>query len=188
MNLDKSEIKIALAQDWGKRIEQMQDEAKAESLRLEGAKGALKQAVKSFDSVRQFYQEQIDAETLSADTAKEIMQAINRCSGVCVSLQDYSEAGKNAKLAQSAAFDLVIGMFEKDFNAERVKLQSIATSIESGEIQPDSGGNVRPINPAAVDLAARRAVARARYALQEQFETEKPKRRNRKKSASAAGG
>lgn len=173
MNVSKSELKMQMAQDLGKKFEERETALMAEAHRLEGAQGALKQAAEKFESVKAFYQKEVDEGKFEEKDLEIVMRAIDRCRGVVLSLADVAQAQKLMKQGEAQESKRSLDLIEKMYQDERDRLAFVLKGIEDGTITKEEVGRAidgsttlrvvdgRPTNDAATDLASRRAAARA---------------------------
>lgn len=159
MNLSKSEMKMAVAQDIGKQFAEREDALSAEVRKLEGAQAGLKQASDKLESVKAFYQKEVNDGGFEEANLEMVMKAIDRCKGVLFNLAELAQAQKLVKQGEAQEAKKSMDLIEKIFTDEKLRVESVLKAIEDGEV-PDAG-EVRPVNSAAADLAARRAAARA---------------------------
>lgn len=174
MNVQKSELKMALVKDIGKTLEDRETAHMAEVHRLEGATSALKQGAENLDSVKAFYQKEVEEEKFEEKDLEVVMKAIDRCRGILISLSDVAKAQKLVKQGEAQEAKKMSDLIEKLYHDERAKLAAVLKGIDDGTITSENVGRAvdgsptirvvdggRPTNDTSADLAARRASARA---------------------------
>lgn len=161
MNLNKSQIKMALAQSWGLRLEEMRLGAEQEALRLNGAKQALSKASRNFDSIKAQYKDQLDKEEISQELYDESLKAVERCVDSLFSFRGATEASEIAYNGKVEAFKAALEFLEKEYSSEQQRLQAVLDAIEKeGSEGADESGGVRPKDKAAEDLQKRKRAPR----------------------------
>lgn len=164
MNVNKSEVKMAVAQDIGRQFEAREDGLKSEVHRLEGAAGALKQGAEKLDGIKDFYRKEAEEERFEEVNLEIVMRVIDRCRGVLINLSDTATAQKLVKVGEAQEAKRALDTIEKVYQDERARLSAVLAAIEGGELTQSEAAEGRPQNDAAADLAARRAAARAEKA------------------------
>lgn len=173
MNLQKSEMRMVMAQEMGKTFEARETVLNAEVHRFEGAIGALKQCYDKMDSVKAFYQRETDDAKFEEKDLEMVFRVIDRCKGVAESLADTAGAQKLMRQGEALEAKRSLDLVEKMFKDEHAKMTNVLASIEDGTLtdkdvstNPDGSLSLRtvggkPMGSAAADLDARRAEARA---------------------------
>lgn len=178
MNIAKAALKIELAQSMASKIEALEDGAKRDAFRLEGAADALKQAADALEAHRAYYQQLTDNGEIEGTACTVAMQVITRCVGGLQNLGDKTQLARQLKQGQLHGIRQSIDMLEKDFNEQRKRLEAVAAGIEH-DGRPDE---------AAQDIARRRQEAQAAKAEPEgkPKRKAKPRRKAAKKAAKKA--
>jgi len=173
MNLQKSEMRMVMAQEMGKTFEARETALNAEVHRFEGAIGALKQCYEKMDSVKAFYQREVDDTKFDEKDLELVFRVIDRCKGVAESLADTAGAQKLMRQGEALEAKRSLDLVEKMFQDEHAKMTNVLANIEDGTLtdkdvstNPDGSLSLRtvggkPMSSAAADLDARRAEARA---------------------------
>jgi len=188
MNVQKSEMKMMLAQDIGKQFEEREKGLWSEAHRLEGANGALKQGAEKLESLKVFYNKEVDEDRLEEKDLAGILRAIDRCQGVLINLAELAHAQKLVKQGEAQGAKTALDMIEKIYEDERTKIGNVLQAVEEGKITPEEVGRAvdgsttlrvvdgRPaMNDAAADIQARREEARLAREKSEQAKTEPSK-------------
>jgi hypothetical protein len=146
VNVDKAVLKMQLAQSWGKKIEDLEEKAKADVHRLEGTVGSLRQAAAALEQHRHYYQTATDEGTIDGPTCSTAMDVITRCVGGIQNLSDKAQL----KQGELQGIRRGLGILEQDYQAERQRLQAISDMAEY---------TGRPDTTAAQDIQRRKAEA-----------------------------
>ena len=181
MNLDKSEFKIDLARNWGRRFEEMETGTKTLVLRLEGNIDGLQKAAVALNESRNYYQQQVDDGQLTFEECKLAMKVIDRCIGSLDNLAEGAKVTRFMRQGELSGFKKVLDFLEKTHKEEVGRVKAVAAMVESGEVDPRGGlrvvdGEARKVVSAADDIAQRRAEAKAEKESSEP-PPKKPKRK-----------
>lgn len=149
MNIEKAELKMLLAQQFARDLEELETGTKRDVHRLEGTLSALKQAATALDGHRAYYQEQTDNDELTGPECTLAMRVISRCVGGLQNLQDKSQLALTLKQGELQGMRRSIDALEKTFTAEAAKVRAVADMIER-DGRPDG---------AAADIQRRREAA-----------------------------
>lgn len=171
MNLAKAALKLEVAQSMAAKLEAIEEAAARDAQRLDGGAEALRQAAGALDSHRAYYQDAVDSGDLTGPECTLAMQVITKCVGGLQSLLDKTTLAKQLKAGQLHGIRQSIDLLEKDFQAERKRLEAVVAGMEH-DGRPDQ---------AAQDIAQRRQQAQAEQA--DQPEAPKRKAKSRKKAA-----
>lgn len=173
MNVEKSELKMAMMQDLGKKFEARETMLTSEVYRFEGAITALKQAVEKIGALKGFYEKEVEEDKFEEKDLEVVARAVARCAGVVTSLIDLAQAQKLVKQGEAREAKSTLDVIEKAFNEEKARIANALKALEEGtiaeeEVVRSADGaptlrvvDGRPVSDAAADLAARRAAARA---------------------------
>lgn len=167
MNLDKSEFKMQLARNWGKKFEDFEENAKIIIYRLEGSAASLKKAAQALDESRSFYQKQVDDEIITMAECKLAMRVIDRCIGSLDNLAETDKINRLVKQGELLGYKKTLDFMEKEHTEEKKRVEGVLRAIESGE--PDLRLVGKDTKSASDDIAKRRAEAKV------EKEEQKPK-------------
>lgn len=157
MNINKAEMKMALAQSWGKRLQEMETDVRRDVARLDGGVEALKKTADALNkSHREYYQKQVEGGQISMAECELCMKVIDRAIGSLQSLLDTATTNHLIKRGELIATQRMADYIEKQYHATRQGLEHAAAALERGEI--DVRG--RPQIDAAADIANRREQAK----------------------------
>ena len=151
MNLQKAALKMELAQAWGKRLQDVEDAAKRDLVRLDGMADAFKQSASALDSHRSYYQALVDADELTGDQCKFAMDVITRCVGGLQNLLDKATLLRQMKQGEVAGISRSIDVLGREYETERKRVEAIGDLVEH-DARPDG---------AAADIQQRREEAKA---------------------------
>ena len=130
MNVDKALLKMQLAQLWGKKIEGIEDTAKADVHRLEGSAASLKQAAAALEAHRAYYQTATDEGEIDGPTCSTAMGVITRCVGGLQNLADRAQLALSLKQGELQGIRRGLGILEQDYQAESARLEAISDMAE----------------------------------------------------------
>jgi len=165
MNVEKSELKMLITKEVGKRLSAQEEAAKQELYRNDGAIGALKQGIEKLENHKGYYKKKLMGEEMSPEEHTMVVTAIDQCKGILTNLSDAAFINKQIKQGEVLAFGKSENILSSMHEEERAKLETLYKAIEDGTITPDSDGSVRPSLQAArgksvvADLNERRAKA-----------------------------
>jgi len=174
MNLAKAEMKALVTQDIGRQLEPREQSLRDEANRLEGANGALKQAIERFETLKSYYRKEVEEGHFEEANLDMVFRAIDRCAGAANNLAERAAAQRLVKLGEASEAKATMDLIEKLYNEEKKKVQAVTQAIEDGSLSPEDvsaapGGGIavrlvdgRPPRDAVDDdIDARRAAARA---------------------------
>lgn len=148
---------MALAQSWGKHLQEMDAEVRRDVARLDGGVEALKKVADVMNkSHREYYQKQVESGQISMADCELAMKVIDRCIGSLQSLIDTAHTNHLIKRGELMATQRISDHVQKQYQATRQSVEAVAAAMEQGEI--DARG--RPQISAAADIAARREQAK----------------------------
>ena len=150
MNLDKAALKMALAQSWARKFEDVERAGQRDAHKLEGSIGSLQQAAGALDSHRGYYQAKVDSGDLDGPQCTLAMEVITRCVGGLQNLADKAQLALTLKRGELQGLRRGLDILEKEFKEEQQKVQAVASMVEH-DGRPDG---------AAEDIQRRRAEAK----------------------------
>jgi len=191
MNVEKSEIKMLVAKELGKKLSEMKEAAGKDLHRNEGAAGALKQGFEKLEVHKGFYKKELMEDQISPEEHAQIMTVIARCQGILTNLSDAAVISKFIKQGEVLAYSKSNSIISSIHESERSKLEELYRAIENGEVVLEDG-TVRPesvsqgnsvlddLNQRRIDAAAKKNVDKD-IPKKEVIEKAAPKKRGRKK-------
>jgi hypothetical protein len=172
--IDKAEVKKAILYSAGCEADDWLEGAHKNSNAFEGAKQALRKAAKDVQGIVQFVQKDLDDgkfESMEpADMASYAILQITRCVD---SLQSSSLHYTNRQIAaqgEVAAYERLVGHYQKKVAEEDRKIERFASAVESGEViieedgtatKKSGNGHISGVRPASGIAAQRKAEAAA---------------------------
>jgi len=176
MNVVKSRIIIALAKAWGAKCAGMVEASERDVLRQEGARDALRQAMKHVGDLGLHVDKDLKEGVLSASDLKDpvkvekfIKRFIKRAVGAIDSLATTAEVHRLKATGRMDGVSGVESILRKAAESEVLKLEELEKQIESGEVTLEDvqrGGHPGP------SLKHRRLEEKARREAEQSTQSE----------------
>ena len=152
MTLTKSQIKIAVMNDVGNRLDDMRESAMGQQQQSVGAKAAAARISTSIKKLIDIVQQDFDNGEIGkaiADGELQILKLIktyvSRAANACEASSDYFESLAKNAAGKVEAMEQAVKMVQKIRDVEQKKMDAILAAVDSGAAQVD-GGDVMMID------------------------------------------
>lgn len=145
MNPAKTEIKLAMLRESGKRYDEQKLQVEGQLLRLDGQVAGFKTALERIQDLHAVLEEERDTELGGLDGEQQIAAAkfaktfLNRAWGCVASLKDSAEHKRAVAMGSAQTLARIVDELEKQHQAEIARLAALRAALEQGEIVMEDG-------------------------------------------------
>ena len=132
MSVEKFKLKCLVYQDIGKKFEILEEETKKDIYRLEGSTGALKTATEALFKHKNFYQTELNNQTITSSDYELFNKCLEHCIGILNNLNETTKIQKNIKQGEIIAYSKTLDICENLFKTEETKANILENSIKNG--------------------------------------------------------
>jgi hypothetical protein len=142
VNLDKADVKIAVACDLGARVEDSLEAAKAEVIRQEGSTSAFIQGTKACEALATHVDKDIDEGKFDLECAAHVKRYVERCANAMRNLGAHAEQGRIHALGKVAAYETTVKVVAKYRDEEQQKAMAVREALARGGMKKSEGGAI----------------------------------------------
>lgn len=146
MTLTKSQIKIAVMNDVGNRLDDMRESAMGQQQQSHGARAAAARISANIKKLIDVVQQDFDKgeikkviEEGELQVLKLIKTYVSRAANACEASSDYFESLAKNAAGKVEAMEQAVKMVQKIRDAEQKKMDAILAAVDSGAAQVDGG-------------------------------------------------
>jgi len=137
MTLEKAELKQAFARSMGDQFDARVKLLEAEVYRLEGASGALFQAVDKLENLKTYWRKDAEEDKITHDVLTAAIKTIDQCEGALRNLAETAKVHKYIKQGEVGSMRYSVETCRKVITEEAAKAQALLASLEAAEAAPE---------------------------------------------------
>jgi len=147
MNIEKAEVKVAVAHEIGCRLDDTREAARSEVAQWEGANASLVQAGRAIEELARHVDKDVDEGLYDLEVAKHVKKYLTRAAAVAQNLG--TQAGAQRLMAQGKvqALESAVKVVQKFHEEETRKVAGFKRALETGLVRLEPDGTPQATSP-----------------------------------------